>query len=183
MRVIASLEDGAKIPDTEVNVKDGQSFQIGTAECRVIGVPGHTKGHVAYWFPAAKALFTGDSLMALGCGRVHEGNSRIMWNSLLKLRGLPPDTLIYCAHEHTQTNLQFARAIDPENQELKNRGDKILECRRLNKPTVPSLLGEEIITNPFLRADVPDIKRAVKLDNDAEPARVFGRLRKRRDKY
>lgn len=183
LRVIAPEVDGEKIPGTDVKVRDGQSFKIGEAEGRVIGVPGHTEGHVAYWFPGAKALFSGDSLMALGCGRVHEGTAKTMWNSLLKLRELPPDTMVYCAHEHTQTNLQFARAMDPDNEALQKRGDQIMERRQLNLPTVPSLLSDEIATNPFLRADVPEIQRAVKLDGTAAASKVFGRLRRRRDKY
>ena len=183
LRVIAPEGDASNIPDIDVQVRDGHSFKIGDAQGRVIGVPGHTESHVAYWFPGAKALFSGDSLMALGCGRVHEGTPKTMWNSLLKLRELPPETTIYCAHEHTQTNLQFARAMDPDNEALQKRGEQIMQKRQLNLPTVPSLLSDEIATNPFLRADVEEIQRAVKLDGDAPPSKVFGRLRKRRDEY
>jgi hydroxyacylglutathione hydrolase len=97
-----------------------------------------------------------------------------MWNSLLKLCELPPETNVYCAHEHTQTNLNFARAMDPDNEALEKRGEYIMERRQLNLPTVPSLLGDEIATNPFLRADVEEVQRAVKLDGSAPPAKVFG---------
>jgi len=183
IRLIAPEVDGEKIPGVDVKVRDGQSFEIGDAQARVIGVLGHTEGHVAYWFPGAKALFSGDSLMTLGCGRVHEGTSKTMWNSLLKMRELPPETNVYCAHEHGQTNLQFARAMDPDNEALQKRGEYIMERRQLNLPTVPSLLGDEITTNPFLRADVEELQRAVKLDGDAPPSKAFGRLRKRRDNY
>ena len=183
LRVIAPQGDAEKIPGTDVQVRDGQSFKIGAAEGRVIGVPGHTEGHVAYWFPVANALFSGDSLTTLGCGRVHEGTAKQMWNSMLKLRKLPPDTNVYCAHEHTQTNLQFARAMDPDNEALHKRGDQIMLKRQGNLPTVPSLLREEIATNPFLRADEEALQDAVSLDGSAPPSKVFGRLRQRRDKY
>ena len=137
---------------------------------------------MAYHFPGAKAVFTADSLMALGCGRVFEGTKPQMWDSLSKLAALPPDTMVYSGHEYTAANARFALTVDPDNEDLKARARKISEMREKGEPTVPSLLSEELATNPFLRAQDPGIKAHLGLQS-AEPVEVFAEIRTRKDKF
>jgi hydroxyacylglutathione hydrolase len=163
-------------------VADGDSFLLGTAASMVMAVPGHTSGHIAFWFPDSSALFCGDTLFALGCGRLFEGTAEQMWASLLKLRALPDDTMVYCAHEYTQSNARFARMLERANAELMARIDDIDARRDRDLPTVPSLLAMERATNPFLRADVEAVKKGVGLVGE-DPARVFAEIRRRKDAF
>jgi hydroxyacylglutathione hydrolase len=145
-------------------------------------VPGHTRGHIAYWFADAAALFCGDTLFALGCGRLFEGTPAQMWASLGKFRALPDDTRVYCAHEYTQSNARFALSIDGVNPALAARAGEIDRLRAAGRPTVPSRLGEEKATNPFLRADDPALAARVGLPG-GEPVAVFAEIRRRKDVF
>lgn len=174
--------DAARIPGIEVEVGDGDAYTFGAETAQVFDVPGHTRGHIAFWFPESKALFCGDTLFALGCGRLFEGTPQQMWRSLGKLRALPDDTRVYCAHEYTQANARFALTVDPGNDALAARSREIDRARADGKPTVPSLLGEEKATNPFLRADDAMLAAEVGLQG-ADPVAVFAEVRGRKDRF
>ncbi len=161
---------------------DGETWSLGAERARVFDVPGHTRGHIAFWFEAANALFCGDTLFALGCGRMFEGTAPEMWNSLAKLRALPDETQVYCAHEYTQSNARFARHIDPGNAALAARSAEIDTMRARGEATVPAALGLEKRTNPFLRADDRDLAHTHGFDG-GDPAAVFAFLRKSKDVF
>jgi hydroxyacylglutathione hydrolase len=181
-RVIGPRAEAARIPGLDVAVGDGDEVRLGPHLARVFDVPGHTAGHIAYWFPDARAAFVGDTIFALGCGRLFEGSAAQMWDSLQKLMALPPDTRIYCAHEYTQNNARFALTVEPDNPELVARARRVDQLRARGLPTVPSTLGEELRTNPFLRPASPGLQRAVGLVG-APLAEVFGETRRRKDVF
>jgi hydroxyacylglutathione hydrolase len=149
---------------------------------RVFDVPGHTKGHIAFWFEKSRALFCGDTLFTLGCGRMFEGTPPMMWASLDKLRRLPPETRVYCGHEYTQANAKFALTVEPQNAALKAYAARVDQLRAEGKPTVPGTMGEEVEANPFLRADRPEFQKAAGLAGK-EPFAVFGEIRHRKDNF
>ena len=155
---------------------------IGSETGTVIDVSGHTVGHLAFHFPGAKVVFTADSLMALGCGRVFEGTKPQMWESLSKLAALPPDTMVCSGHEYTAANAKFALTVDPDNAKLQERAMKVSELRENGEFTVPSLLSDELATNPFLRADDPGIAAHLGLQG-ASPEEVFAEIRTRKDNF
>ncbi|OYX43354.1 MAG: hydroxyacylglutathione hydrolase [Rhodobacterales bacterium 32-67-9] len=181
-RVIGAAADVHRLPPLDEAVAEGDIVRIGMDEGRVIDVSGHTLGHVAYHFPASKVVFTADSLMALGCGRVFEGTMPQMWRSLSKLAALPPDTLVCSGHEYTAANARFALTIEPQNAALISRAEAVEAARRDGRPTVPTLLSEELATNPFLRAGLPEVKRALGMP-DAGDAEVFAEIRSRKDRF
>ncbi|MGX0876254.1 hydroxyacylglutathione hydrolase [Roseovarius sp. MBR-154] len=181
-RVTGAAADAHRLPPLDVALNDGDTVRIGAEEGRVIDVSGHTVGHVAFHFPASRAAFTADSLMALGCGRVFEGTMPQMHESLTKLAALPPETMIYSGHEYTQTNAKFAVTVDPDNPRLKSRIKEIDAARAAGKPTVPSTLEEELATNPFLRASDPAIQAHLGMVGD-EPGDVFAEIRARKDRF
>lgn len=162
-------------------MRDGDVFRLGAHEVRVIGVPGHTLGHIAYHIPDWKIAFVGDALFALGCGRMFEGDPDMFWNSLRKLRDLPDDTLIYCAHEYTKGHLSFALSVDPDNPALKPYGEEILDRRSRDEPTIPAILKREKAANPFLRSDAPDMQARMGTTGDA--VATFAALRKAKDDF
>lgn len=175
--------DARRIPGIDIELSDGAAFMVGDSTAMVLATPGHTRGHVAYWFPESAALFCGDTLFAMGCGRLFEGSPAEMWASLTKLRGLPGDTGIYCAHEYTQSNARFARTVERDNAGLPARIEEIDRLRAKGLPTVPSRLALERETNPFLRADEASVKKAVGMEEDAAPALVFAEIRRRKDVF
>lgn len=179
--IVGNREDAARIPGIDVGVGDGDHVSVGNAIAGVIGVNGHTVGHIAYWFPDSKALFCGDTLFSLGCGRLFEGSPSQMWTSLRKLRALPDDTAVYCAHEYTESNARFALTVDPQNAALQVRVAEVANLRATGRPTVPSLLGVEKQANPFLRADAPALQQAVGAAGD--PVRAFAAIRQRKDEF
>jgi hydroxyacylglutathione hydrolase len=148
----------------------------------VLDVSGHTVGHIAFHAPASKAVFTADSLMALGCGRLFEGTAAQMWDSLSKLAALPGDTIVYSGHEYTQANAAFAETIEPGNPDLQARIADIASARAENKPTVPSSLALELATNPFLRPQSVEIRDRLEMQ-DAPDAEVFAEVRARKDAF
>jgi hydroxyacylglutathione hydrolase len=180
--IVGPRADAGRIPGIDVQVGDGDSYEVGSAVARVFDVPGHTSGHIAYWFEESDALFCGDTLFALGCGRLFEGTPEQMWRSLDKFRGLPGSTRVYCAHEYTQANARFAVTVDPDNITLAARSAEIDRMRAEDKPTVPSTMAEELATNPFLRADDPGVAAAVDLAG-ADPVAVFAEVRGRKDRF
>ena len=163
-------------------VSDGDSFEFGGVEFRVIETPGHTLDHVSYHLPSEEVAFVADTIFALGCGRVIEGNHAMMWDSLKRLRELPEETLLYCGHEYTLANAKFAVTVDPDNAALKARYADVETLRENGEPTLPTTMAAEKATNPFLRADVPSVMRAVGMA-DADPAKVFGEIRTRKDRF
>jgi hydroxyacylglutathione hydrolase len=181
-RIVGFGPDRARIPGITETVEDGDRVKLGEAVAEVIFVPGHTRGHIAYWFAQDKALFCGDTLFALGCGRLFEGTPQQMWPSLERLRRLPDDTRVYCAHEYTLANARFAETIERDNRALAERKRRVEALRQQDQPTVPSLMGEEKATNPFLRADQATVARAVGLP-DADPVAVFAEVRRRKDSF
>ena len=180
--IVGPKADSARIPGIDVQVDEGDRYMLGEAEAQVFFVPGHTRGHIAYWFQESGVLFCGDTLFALGCGRLFEGTPEQMWASLSKLRALPDETLVYCAHEYTQANARFALTVEPDNPELRSRAAEIDAQRAREEPTVPSRLGVEKATNPFLRADAPELMAALALE-EAAPERVFAEVRSRKDNF
>lgn len=171
-----------KIPGLDKTVKQGDTFTFGTFEVQVIETPGHTLDHISYYLPAAKVAFVADTLFALGCGRVFEGTAEMMWKSLEKLAALPDDTTIYCGHEYTQANAQFALSIEPENDALVARAKEIDALRADGKPTLPTTIAIEKATNPFLRVNETAIRKRLSMES-ASPAEVFGEIRKRKDNF
>jgi hydroxyacylglutathione hydrolase len=148
---------------------------------QVLETPGHTAGHIVYYFPDNPALFSGDTLFVLGCGRLFEDSAEAMWGSLSKLAALPPDTKVYCGHEYTLANARFAVSLDPDNAQLAARARTIEDARERGAPTVPSTIREELATNPFLRADTPGIRQHLGM-RDEPAAAVFAELRRRKDR-
>lgn len=181
-QIIAAQADRHRIPDIATSVVEGDRVKLGNAEAEVFFVPGHTSGHIAYWFKDSDALFCGDALFALGCGRMFEGTAPQFWSSLSKLRALPDSTRVYCAHEYTQANARFALSVDPANPDLLARSTEIDAARAKGQPTVPSLLGDEKRTNPFLRADKPDMAANLGMVGH-DPIEVFAEVRSRKDNF
>ncbi|MDX2289287.1 MAG: hydroxyacylglutathione hydrolase [Hyphomicrobiaceae bacterium] len=179
--IIGPRAEAAKIPGLDQAVGEGDSFQFGGGEVRVLDTPGHTLGHIAYWLPHAEVAFVGDTLFALGCGRVFEGTHDMMWGSLAKLAALPPPTRVYCGHEYTQSNARFARTIEPDNTDLRDRIAEIDALRSLGKPTIPTTIARELATNPFVRAGLPAVKAALGLSG-ADDWQVFSEIRSRKDR-
>lgn len=181
-RVWGARADAHRLPALDHAVTEGEVIAIGALRAHVIDVSGHTVGHIALSVPQANAVFTADSLMALGCGRLFEGTAAQMWESLSKLAALPPGTLVCSGHEYTLGNLRFALTIEPDNPALISRGRQIEAARAAGLPTVPSALAEELATNPFLRAADPGIARRLGLEGHG-PADVFARIRSLKDSF
>ncbi|MBM3642741.1 MAG: hydroxyacylglutathione hydrolase [Alphaproteobacteria bacterium] len=180
--IVGPKPDRARIPGIDVEVDDGDRYRFGAAEADVFFVPGHTSGHIAFSFADDRALFCGDTLFALGCGRLFEGTPAQMWHSLKRLRALADDTRVYCAHEYTQSNARFAVTVDPANRALAARAAAIDTARAAGQATVPSTLGEEKATNPFLRADDLGVQAAVGMAG-GDPVAVFAEVRGRKDTF
>ncbi len=179
--IIGPRAEADKIPGLDRPVGEGDTFRFGGIEVRVLDTPGHTLGHIAYWLPELKVAFVGDTLFALGCGRVFEGTHEMMWESVKNLAALPPETLIYCGHEYTQSNARFARKIEPDNAALIARIAEIDALRAERKPTIPTTIAKELATNPFVRAGLPSVKAALGMQNEPD-WKVFGEIRTRKDK-
>lgn len=180
--VVGPAADRARIPGIDVALEDGDEYRFGNVTAHVLFVPGHTSGHIAYWFAEDRALFCGDTLFAMGCGRLFEGTPEQMWESLNKLLSLPDEARIYCAHEYTQANGRFALTVDPQNADLKARMQEVRRAREAGKPTVPSTLGAERATNPFLRPDDSAIRRQLGMEEASDTA-VFAEIRRRKDTF
>lgn len=180
--VVAPAAEASRIPAVDRAVREGDTVNVGRAIFEVIETPGHTAGHVAYWSAAEKVAFVGDTLFSLGCGRVFETPLETMWASLQKLRALPRDTAVYCGHEYTAANGRFALTLEPSNLDLEARVAEVARLRAAGEPTLPTTIGAERATNPFLRADRPRLRRAMGVAK-AEPAVVFAEIRRRKDAF
>jgi hydroxyacylglutathione hydrolase len=181
-RVSAPRKEAPRIPGVDVTVSEGDRVSVGTLAGDVIETPGHTNGHISYVFASAGAAFVGDTLFSVGCGRVLEGNAEMMWGSLCKLRNLPEATAIYCGHEYTAANIRFALTVEPDNADLRARAEEVARLRTDGRPTIPSTLGMERRTNPFLRADLPELAAQLGM-RGAAPAEVFARIRAQKDAF
>jgi hydroxyacylglutathione hydrolase len=181
-KVAGNAADAHRLPPLDHALHEGQTVQVGGEAGTVIDVSGHTLGHVAFHFPASALVFTADSLMACGCGRLFEGTGPQMWTSLSKLARLPPETLVCSGHEYTASNARFALSLEPGNPALISRVEVIAGARDRGQPTVPSRLSEELATNPFLRASLPQMKARLGL-SDASDAAVFTEIRARKDRF
>lgn len=179
--IIGPEAEAERIPGIDRAVREGDVINFGHFEIRVLDTPGHTVGHVAYWIPEARVVFVGDTLFAMGAGRIFEGNAEMMWGSLKKLRELPRDTEIYCGHEYTAANAQFALTMDPDNLALQNRAKEVDQLRAKGKPTLPTRVDRELETNPFLRPDVTAIRARLGMPF-APDWKVFAELRQRKNK-
>lgn len=180
--IIGPKGEQDNIPGIDKAVGGGDSIAVGGAQAAVIDVPGHTKGHIAYHFGGDHALFCGDSLFAMGCGRLFEGTAAQMHTSLQKLAALPDDTQVYCAHEYTEANGEFALSLEPNNIILQKRMDNVGSLRERGKPTIPSTIGIEKATNPFLRTDSYEIRDSLGL-GAADSVTVFANIRKSKDTF
>ncbi|MEM9170413.1 MAG: hydroxyacylglutathione hydrolase [Pseudomonadota bacterium] len=180
--IVGPRGEASKIPGIEREVGDGDVVALGNAKARVYDTPGHTLGHIVYHFEADRAAFVGDTIFALGCGRLFEGTADQMWASLSKIAAWPEDTTIYCAHEYTQANARFCLSLEPDNAALKARAAAIDEARAAGRPTVPTTLRDELATSPFLRAPDPALRAALGMA-DASDAAVFAEVRARKDRF
>lgn len=180
--IVGAANDAARIPGIDSGVAEGDTVTLGHARARVLEVPGHTTGHIAYHFADDGIVFVGDTLFALGCGRLFEGTPAQMWQSLGKLMALPDTTTVYCAHEYTQSNARFALSVEPDNAALVARAAAIDTLRAAGKPTVPSTIGLEKATNPFLRAASPELQATVERVG-ATLVDVFAETRRRKDHF
>ncbi len=180
--VVGNAADAARLPDLTQPVNVGDTINVGGIEGHVYQADGHTIGHIYFHFPAAKAVFTADSLMALGCGRLFEGSAAQMWETMQSFMKLPEDTIVYSGHEYTQGNANFALTVEPHNTALQARANDIAEKRRQNTATVPSSLVLEKETNPFLRAHLAEVKTAIGMPG-ATDVEVFAEIRQRKDNF
>ncbi|HEY5380486.1 MAG TPA: hydroxyacylglutathione hydrolase [Pseudolabrys sp.] len=181
-RVVAPAAEAKKIPGVDETVKEGDKVTVGKLTGNVIETPGHTLGHIAYWFHGDHLAFVGDTLFSIGCGRVIEGTMDQMWASLKKLRDLPNDTLIYCGHEYTAANIKFALSVDKNNPVLQARDAQVRQQLAEGEPTVPTTIGDEKLANPFLRADNADLASYIGVAG--KPANeVFAEIRTRKNNF
>src|SRR5277367_3903171 len=186
LRVYGARGEAGRIPAMTDEIDDVDEVAIGPIRGHVLGIPAHTSGHIAYYFPTLKAVFTGDTLFIAGCGRVFEGRADTMVASLGKLAALPEDTRVYCGHEYTQRNLEFALTLEPGNQALREKYDWTVKTRAAGKWTVPSTIGDEKAFNPFLRANSPELRANLKKKFPAlgdDPVEIFARARELKDSF
>lgn len=179
--IIGPKGEAAKVPGLDQPVAGGDTFAFGGHEVRVIDTPGHTAGHIAYWIPDSEVAFVGDTLFAMGCGRVIEGTPKMMWASLSKLMELPAKTRLYCGHEYTVANARFALTIEPGNAALQRRAKDSEALRADGKATLPTRVDLELATNPFLRVNEPEVRRSVGMPSAAD-WEVFGEIRERKNR-
>lgn len=180
--IIGPRADAARIPGIDIELGDGDTFDLGSRTATVYDTPGHTRGHIVYHFADDHIAFVGDTLFSMGCGRLFEGTPEQMWTSLQKLLAWPDDTLVYCAHEYTQSNAAFALSVEPDNAQLVERAKQVDELRKQNKPTIPSTIGLERATNPFLRPSSPELQTTVGLSG-SPLVDVFAETRRRKDNF
>ena len=181
-KVLGFENDKNRIPQIDTVLKDNQEFKIGTLNFTTIFIPGHTRGHVAFYFKKERVVFTGDTLFSLGCGRVFEGTYKQMFQSLNKLKNLPGETKVYCGHEYTFKNLEFCLKFNPNNDFLKKKKNDIKLSLKNKKPTIPSTIADEIKANIFFRVNDPDVKKAINLENSPD-IEIFTKLRDLKDNF
>jgi len=180
--IVGPAKDRDRIPGIDVGVTEDAPWKFGTRAVRILEIPAHTRAHIAFYFPDDAAVFTGDTLFAMGCGRLFEGTPDMMWNSLSKLMGLPDDTRVFCGHEYTLNNGRFALTLEPGNADLERRMVEVQALRAKNQPTIPSTIGLEKRTNPFVRPDSLEIRRTLSMTG-ATDVEVFAEMRRRKDAF
>ncbi len=181
-QIVGAAADRERIPGMDKGVKEGDVIGFCGHDIHILETSGHTLGHISYWIPDSNLLFTGDTLFSMGCGRLFEGNAEMMWQSLQKIRALPQKTQVYCAHEYTLSNGEFALEIEPGNQALQSRMEQVRELRRNRLPTLPVSLQLELETNPFLRLDSAEIQKNIAMEG-AALSEVFSRIRQLKDRF
>ncbi len=179
--IIGPAGEADKIPGLDRAVSGGDTVRLGDMAAQVIDVPGHTLGHIAFHMPSQAVALVGDAVFALGCGRVFEGDAAMMWNSMTAIKALPAETMLYCAHEYTQSNARFAETIETGNAALKTYIAEIDDKRARGERTVPMDLERELATNPFLRADDPDLQAM--MGHPGDPVATFAEVRGRKDRF
>jgi len=182
-KIIGADADRRRIPGLDIAVGHGDRVQLGEQSFDIIATPGHTLGHIVYYCAASEVLFCGDTLFSLGCGRLFEGSAEQMWQSLQLLKALPASTRVYCAHEYTQANGRFAMTLEADNPELMKRVNEVDRLRVHYLSTLPSTIGQELATNPFLREHSPAIRRAIAAGDDDSAVAVFARTRQLKDQF
>ncbi|XP_022932767.1 probable hydroxyacylglutathione hydrolase 2, chloroplastic isoform X1 [Cucurbita moschata] len=182
-KVIGSVIDHDRIPGIDITLRDGDKWMFAGHEVHVMETPGHTRGHISFYFPGSAAIFTGDTLFSLSCGKLFEGTPEQMLSSLKKITSLPDDTNIFCGHEYTLSNSKFALSIEPKNEALKSFATQVANLRSKGLPTIPTTLKMEKMCNPFLRTSSTEIRRSLKVRNTADDAEVLGIIRKAKDKF
>lgn len=181
-QILASETDRSRIPGIDNELKQGDEVQLGNETAKIIATPGHTLGHIVYHFAQSNALFCGDTLFSMGCGRLFEGSAEQMWQSLQQIKKLPKQTQIYCAHEYTQANGKFALTIEPDNQALQIRLREVRQLRTENKATIPCSIEQELATNPFLREDSHALQQSINMTG--KPAvEIFRKVREMKDSF
>eukprot|EP00803_Ostreobium_quekettii_P009110 evm.model.scf_993.2 EVM.evm.TU.scf_993.2 scf_993:10236-15555(-) len=182
-RVVGPDADRSRIPRIDISLKDGETWKFGELDMVTFDTPGHTMGHMSVYFPEAAAVFTGDTLFAMGCGRLFEGTAQQMWASLSRLSLLPPETKVFCGHEYTQANARFAISVDSENPKLIERKKVVDEMRSKGLATVPCTIAEERDTNPFLRAPDAAVRAKTGVPSGAPDAEAFAAVRRAKDSF
>ena len=180
--LVAPKQEKNKIPNIDIEVKDGDLINLAGLKAKVIHAPGHTLGHVVYYLENEKILFAGDTIFSLGCGRVFEGSMEDMYLSLKKIKNLDPKTLIYCGHEYTENNLKFAKEVEKQNNDFNFFSNKIFNLKEFDLPTIPTVLEDELKCNPFLRTNNPDIALYFGVSNDSD-LEIFSKLRDLKDRF
>jgi hydroxyacylglutathione hydrolase len=180
--VIGPAKDRERIPGIDVGVDQSAPWRFGRHTARILEIPAHTRAHIAFAFEDEDVVFTGDTLFAMGCGRLFEGTPQMMWSSLSKLMQLDDAIRIYCGHEYTLSNGRFALTMEPNNADLQSRMKDVELLRAKSRPTVPSNMALEKKTNPFLRPDSPEIRKTLGLE-DADNVAVFAEIRRRKDSF
>ena len=181
-KVVGFVGDKHRIPEIDITLSNNEKWIFGNETVKILHIPGHTLGHICFFFEKEKIAFTGDTLFSLGCGRIFEGDHNQMLTSLNKIKKLPKDTMIYCGHEYTYKNAKFCIKYDSGNIDLKNKFEKIKKLRSSNLPTIPSKLEDELKTNIFLRCDQKDLKIKLNMKNQ-EDLKVFRKVRDLKDNF
>ncbi|HSA67772.1 MAG TPA: hydroxyacylglutathione hydrolase, partial [Methyloceanibacter sp.] len=180
--IVGPKVEARSIPAIDVLVSEGDSVAVGNANGLVIETPGHTRGHISYLFPDDGLVFVGDTLFSVGCGKLLEGDAKMMWRSLQKLMALPPETQLYCGHEYTRANTKFALTVEPDNAALQARAVEAEELAKKKQPALPTTIAQELATNPFLRPSSPEIQKRFGMEG-RELWEIFGETRRRKDRF
>ena len=181
-KIVGSKIDEKRIPGLDIQLSHNEIFKLGSVKLKIFLIPGHTKGHICFYAENEKVIFTGDTLFSLGCGRVFEGTYQQMLSSLNLIKKLPEDTLVYCGHEYTQKNLDFCLKYEVNNNILQNKKEWIASQVNHKKPTIPTTIAEELSSNIFLRCNVAEVKKSLKMENSTE-LEVFKKLRELKDNF
>ena len=181
--MIGSAKDRDRIPGIDITLSEGDTWMFAGHQVLVMETPGHTSGHVCYHFPGSGAIFTGDTLFSLSCGKLFEGTPQQMYSSLQKIIALPDETRVYCGHEYTLSNSKFALSIEPGNKDLQEYAANAADLRKRNTPTVPTTIGREKQCNPFLRTSSPEIKNTLSIPDHFDDARVLEVVRRAKDNF